>query len=96
MVIDDFDFGRLSFVPDKTYSELVVDSDAVLADSVMFQGFEFVSGQGAQVSQASRLIKNQEFSIPNVFYVPEARHPLAIEELCGIGAFETPDHTFAC
>lgn len=49
MIIDDFHFQSIGALPVKADAVLGVDTDAVLASSVMLQGFEMVAANGGEV-----------------------------------------------
>jgi hypothetical protein len=57
MVIDDFDIPCVAVAPFKTYSELIVDADAVLSGSVTGQFFQPVAGGNAKEVQRSGGVK---------------------------------------
>jgi hypothetical protein len=40
VIVDDFDFVRMLFLPSKTYSILLIDPDAVLAPPVALERFQ--------------------------------------------------------
>ena len=62
MVIGDFHRAGVSFFPDETESPLVIDTDAVLACPVSFQGFKAVSRRNAQVLQAGGVVQHFELA----------------------------------
>ena len=51
MIIHDFYVIGISVSPNKADSPLVIDTDAVLAPAVAFQGFQMIVGRYAQILQ---------------------------------------------
>jgi hypothetical protein len=47
MAVDDLNLLRTFRSPNEAYAELVVDSDAVLSDTISLQGFELVTRRHA-------------------------------------------------
>jgi hypothetical protein len=45
MIIDNINFESLSFAPYETDAALIVDSNAVLASTIAFKGFQMVAGK---------------------------------------------------
>jgi hypothetical protein len=60
MVVDDFDMGRSSFLPDETESPLITDPDRVLAGPIRLQRLQAIARRRSQVSERSRLIEKAE------------------------------------
>jgi len=50
MVVDYFDLGRVSILPYETDSILVVDSNAVLSESVALQSFQIVASCSREIA----------------------------------------------
>ena len=48
MIIRNFNLFRAIRTPDKTYPELVVDSNTVLSSSIALQGLQFVPRRNPQ------------------------------------------------
>ncbi len=53
MIINYFNFLRPGGCPDKNESPLVIDPDAVLADTVTFQSLQPITGRHSQIVQLS-------------------------------------------
>jgi hypothetical protein len=63
VVINDLDFQRLPFSPNKADEVLIVDSYAVLPFSVRSQRFQPVSRRAVQVFKKRSGVKHYEFSV---------------------------------
>lgn len=80
MIIDDFDFIGMACRPTKTYSQLIIDSNAVLLSPLALELFEPVARRHAQVIDFCSGMKHREFAQSNL--VDIGRNflwPLAIE-----------------
>jgi hypothetical protein len=62
VIVDDFDIGRTSSRPNEANTPLLVDPDAVLADSIASQGFEMVVRRHGEVTQYAGVVQNSQFS----------------------------------
>lgn len=60
MVIDQFHVKSVVIMPDKTYTPLVINADAVLPFSIAFQSFQPVSGRNTEIKQAGSVVKQLE------------------------------------
>ena len=50
MIVDYFDLGRISVSPDEANSILVVDSNAVLSETVALQSFQIVASCSREIA----------------------------------------------
>ena len=62
MAIDYLDRIRDVFRPHKTDTPLVVDADAVLSFTIIFQGFEPIGRRYFQVNKCLRLVQHEQLS----------------------------------
>jgi hypothetical protein len=62
MVVNDFDIGRSSFLPNKANSPLIIDTDRMLACPITPQRLEPVSWRYAKILQDTRIIEDPQFS----------------------------------
>src|SRR5258706_4631116 len=62
MVVNDFDFIRVSVLPPKTNATAVVDQDAVLSDALTAQRLQSVPGQAGQVAELCRVVEHRELA----------------------------------
>jgi hypothetical protein len=92
VIIDDFHVGRTVGSPSEANAPLIIDANAVLSQSVSFQGFEPVPGRSQQISQFDRSCQLIEFATRGAFAIYPACNPLPSGELLGLLAFEGPDH----
>ena len=92
MIVNDFHIVRLTLIPLKADSPLIVDANTVLTAPCAMQGFEAVSGGNAEVVQPACDLQLAELSPGDGFDVDEATDADAIGERLGIGALERNDH----
>ena len=62
MIVHDLDLMGAVALPHKAHSPLVVDADAVLAFSVIFQCFQMVARRDSQTLQHGRSVKLQQLA----------------------------------
>jgi hypothetical protein len=62
MIVHDFHVFSSSVSPPKAQSVFFVDSNAILAGAIAFQGFQSIAWWNAQVIQAGRNLKLPNFS----------------------------------
>ena len=62
MIIYDFDFVRVPVLPDEADASLVIDTNAVPARPVAFEGFEAVARWHPHVIQSFRCRELREFA----------------------------------
>ena len=94
MVVDDFNFVRMSISPDKTDPPLVVDTNRMLAMSVLRQRLEAVAGRHSKVIERPRIVDETKLS---------ERHGLDVRRklsaapsfpnCCGLGVTNARNHT---
>lgn len=65
MVVHDLDFIGVTVPPDEANAKSVIDSDAMLAFAVAFQGFQSVTGKNRQILQLVRRIELFQFPLDN-------------------------------
>src|SRR5665213_2514378 len=61
VIVADFDIFRLSFLPSKTDSPLLVDPDGILAISVTRQKLQPVAGRDTQIVQMAGGVQHTQF-----------------------------------
>jgi hypothetical protein len=62
MVIGDFDFIGMTFLPDKTDPVLLIDADAVLICSITFQSFQVVARWYSEFRDVAYSVELIQFS----------------------------------
>jgi hypothetical protein len=62
VVIHDFNPMRPAVLPNKTHPPLIVDSDAVLTATVVFQCLQLVTGRDSQTGQLGRCMQLQQLA----------------------------------
>jgi hypothetical protein len=72
MKVDDLDVVRVGSEPAEADAPLIVDPDAVLASPVAGEFLKAVRGRDAEVEEAGRGIKHDEFAKGNSLKVKEA------------------------
>jgi hypothetical protein len=92
MVVNDFDFVRMSSAPYEADAPLIVDTNAVLSLSIPFQALEAVSWQRGQRSDLRSGIEDVQFAKRRAFDCLEPACTLPVREALGIRAAEGPDH----
>jgi len=95
MVVDDLDVFGVRAGPSETHAPLRVDTNAVLAFTVAFQGFEPVARRHFQVTEAFRTIQHGQFAHGGRLDVHETLHALAGEQGLRVGALEVRDRHIA-
>jgi len=86
MVVDDFDIGRSSLIPNETYSPLVIDPDRILALPVSLERFEAVTRWNPKIASRSGLIQKTKLSQRHVLDIRRqfsARRPDQISSVSG-------------
>ena len=93
MIVDDLDVMRVSSEPAETDAPLIVDSDAVLASPVPGEFLKTVRRRDAEVEEARRGIKHDQFSEGNSLKVRRhSANPLPFEKALGVGVAKAADH----
>ena len=93
MIVDDLDVVRVGSEPAKADAPLIVDSDAVLASPVPGEFLKAIRGGGAEVEEAGRGIKHDEFAKGNSLKVRRhSANPLPFEKALGVGVAKAADH----
>ena len=70
MVIDDLHVEGIALVPDKADPTLVINADAVLADTMSVKRFEAVGRRDAEVIQGSGIIEHTHFAPSHLLDIP--------------------------
>jgi hypothetical protein len=90
VVIDDLDVVRVAIDPAETQAELLVDADAVLANTVAMQGLQPVAGRDAQVFEPHGRVQEVELAPRDVGNGAKPADDLVVEQaprvLVGEGA----------
>jgi hypothetical protein len=92
MVVDDFDFVRMSSAPYEADAPLIVDTNAVLPVSIPFQALEAVSWQRRQRSDLRSGIEDVQVSKRRALDCFEPACTFPAKQALGIRAAEWPDH----
>jgi len=95
MIVDDFDFVGIRFLPFKTYSPLRVDPNAVLTLSIAMQRFQAIAGRKNQVRQQTCCMDRPEFSECNPLNRTVPLAALAMENAFRFSITKTFDHTLS-
>jgi hypothetical protein len=91
VIVYDLNVAGVTPVPHKANAVLIIDSDAMLSYSIVFQGFEPVSGQ-RQVAQGARLMQGSQLTPRHHGNILKFAHRLAIEDCLGLFVPKAPDH----
>ncbi len=62
MVVDDFDFIRISILPPETYPVLLVDSDAVLPGPVTAEPLQPIPWRNRELSQIANAVQLRQLA----------------------------------
>ena len=93
MIVDDLDVVCVGSEPSETDAPLIVDSDAVLASPVSGEFLKAIRGRNAEVEEAGRGIKHDEFAKGNSLKVRRhSANPLPFEKALGVGVAKAADH----
>jgi hypothetical protein len=74
MIISDLNIFCACFRPPKADAPLIVDTNAILADPVTFEGLKAIAGRYPQIIQPSGNIELPQLSAGNRFDVHEPPH----------------------
>jgi len=94
VIVDDLDVVRVGSDPAEADAPLIVDSDAVLANPVPGEFLKAIRGRDAEVEEAGRGIKHDEFAKGNSLEVGRhSTNPLPFEKALRVGVAKTADHS---
>jgi hypothetical protein len=93
VVVDDLDVMSVSADPAKADPPLVVDANAVLAETIGGELLQTVRRGHPEVSKAGGGIENEQFAKGNSVKIRgHPSDPLAPKESLGVGVTEASDH----
>ena len=93
MVVDDLYVVRVGSEPAEADAPLIVDADTVLTGPIPSELFKTVCGRDAEVEEAGRGIKHDEFAKGNSLKVRRhSANPLPFEKALGVGVAKAADH----
>ena len=92
MVINNFNAAGVPVKPYKTDSPLSIDSNAVLALAILFQGFELVARWNTQEIKRCRRMQLLQLSQRDSLKIYKLRYALARKKRLGVSAFEVTNH----
>ncbi len=92
MIIDYLYLRRVSLLPYEANSILVVDSNAVLPQTVAFEGFQMVASCCREIAQLPRRVQRFQFPPRRPLDMPECRYILLLEKSFGAGVAKALDH----
>lgn len=92
MVVDDFHVVAMAFVPDKTNSPLIVDSNGVLAFSVTAQSLQLIRRRRSQNAQFCRGVHLEQFSQGDSLEGAKALAAVVMEKLLSFLRAKAADH----
>jgi hypothetical protein len=92
MVIYDLNFLCARFGPLKAYTPLIVDTDAILANTVTFEALKAITGRHPQITQPACNLELPQLSTCDSLDVQEPPHAYPFRERFGIGTLERYDH----
>jgi hypothetical protein len=92
VVVHYLHIGWTILSPDKTYSPLIVDANAVLPFAITLQCFQPICGRRLQKLQRYRAIQHLKFALSNTLEVGKSSYAIAFIEGLSVSAFEGIDH----
>jgi hypothetical protein len=92
VIIDYLYVRRVSLPPYETDSVLVVDPNAVLPQTVAFQGFQIVASCNREIAQLSRRVQCFQFPPRRALDVPQCWYILLPEKSFGASVAKALDH----
>ena len=92
MVIDNFNIVRVTAVPAKTDTPLVVDTNAVLTLAIAFQSFETITWRRQKVLQRPRLVQIQQSTTRGTLDGAKPQHCIVMEQCLCIRRSKGLDH----
>ncbi len=96
MIIHNFHVFRVAiFGPDEADAELIVNSEAMLAAPIPFEGFQPVTGNRGKIGERPRLIEMQELAPSGLFDCLIGLRELIPEKFLRLSIPECPNHVFS-
>ena len=92
MKIHNFDIVRIATLPSKANPPLVIDTDAVLTQPVVFQHFQFIAGRLPQILKGSGAMQVEKFAPRLPFEGLKTGNSTIIKESGGVATSERFDH----
>jgi hypothetical protein len=93
VIVDDLYVVRIGTEPAEADAPLIVDSDAVSASPVPGEFLKAIRGRNAEVEEAGRGIKHDEFAKGNSLKVRRhSANPLPFEKALCVGVAKAADH----
>ncbi len=93
MIVHDLDIPGIAVAPDEADAPLVVDTNAVLPDSVASKGFQSVAGRDSQILKAASSVDcNQLCPGPGLDLRRQPANGMPRKDGCGAFAGETLYH----
>lgn len=94
MIVHNFDVLGACRRPPKAHTELIVHSDAVLADAVPLERFKPISRRHPQVFQPARDLQLAKLASRDRLDAHEPRDPPALRKRFRVWALERLDHVY--
>jgi hypothetical protein len=92
MVVDYLNVCRVSPMPYKTDSILLVDSNAVLSETVALQSLKIVAARSRKIAQLPCRVQCFQFPSRGALDMPQRRHVFPFEESFCAGIAKALDH----
>jgi hypothetical protein len=96
VVVDNFNFKGIVFMPFETNAPLVVNTDSVLAGPLSAQFFQPIGGWYAQVIEVEGPVQHSEFSKSGFLYIfRKLFGSFSVEDVFRLSVFKRPYHDAA-
>ena len=92
MIVNDFNVCGPEFSPYEANAPLIIDADAVLTLSIIFQRLKVVAGRGLQEGQCLRRVELRQFAFGDLGEGLEPTWALSFVECLGVSTPERLDH----
>jgi hypothetical protein len=92
VVINDFNIFCTCIRPMKADTPLIIDTNAVLTDTIILERFKVVAGRHSQIIKPSGDLELSKFAPCNLGYVYELLDTLTFRERFGVFTLERSDH----
>jgi len=96
VIVNDFNLVRAIGSPHEADAPLVIDTNAVLALPLAFQGLELVAWGNPQAGQVCCGMQLQQLSPRHTLDILEPRHNSAVKQRLGVGTHKRMNHASLC
>jgi len=92
MIVHDLDVFSPLIRPTKAEAKLIVNADAVLTSTVLFQGFQSIARRNPQIAELTRDLQLPQLASSDGRDIRESPDQRSLCKRLGLGALERLDH----